>query len=322
MPDIACVIPVFNEVNTVESLVHKILEVSQHHHLGTCEIIFVDDGSTDGSWGKIKQLAHLNPQVVRGLRLRRNFGKATALAHGFESVQAPIVFTLDADFQDDPSQMPKLLAKLHAGFDVVTGWKQERKDPWIKVSLSRLFNQVVQRLTGVPLRDLNSGFKVYKKEVLSELPLYGELHRFIPIMAHHAGFKVSEVPVEHLPRQFGHSKYGWDRGFKGCLDLLTILATTRFGQRPLHLFGGGGLFVGGLGIGVLTYLSIKKLFWGDIIGGRPLFFLGILGAVMGAQMVFFGVLAELIQRSDWQGPLTNRIAARTDTAEPSNERLN
>lgn len=313
MADIACVIPVFNEIHTLENLVGKIIETCKHPKMGSCEIIFVDDGSTDGSWNKIQQLAHEYPEIVRGLRLRRNFGKATALAHGFEVVQAPIVFTLDADLQDDPSQMPKLLVKLEGGFDVVTGWKQERKDHWVKVGVSRLFNKIVQRVTGVPLRDLNSGFKVYKKEVLAVLPLYGELHRFIPVMAHHAGFKISEVAVEHLPRTFGHSKYGWDRGLKGCLDLLTILATTRFGQRPLHLFGGGGILVGGIGIGILGYLSIKKLIWGDIIGGRPLFFLGILAAVMGAQMVFFGILAELIQRADWQGPLASRVAERTGT---------
>jgi glycosyltransferase involved in cell wall biosynthesis len=292
---VSVVIPVYNEVASLKELSEKICAQGSATG-GQLQIIFVDDGSTDNSWETIQSIAAANPQTVTGIKLRRNFGKAAALSVGFREAIGEIIFTMDADLQDDPAEMPNFIKKIEEGYDLVSGWKKNRKDPLFDKTLpSRLFNAVTRMLTGVKLHDFNCGFKAYRKEVVGVIPLYGEMHRFIPVFANAEGFKVGEIPVEHHPRKFGKSKYGWYRSIKGCMDLLSVAAMTKFGRRPGHLFGGMGVIVGAVGFVTLLGLWINQL-TKHYIGGRPLFFFGILCMLMGVQMICTGVLAELFLR--------------------------
>ncbi len=256
------------------------------------EAVFVDDGSTDGSFAALTRLhsAHGNVRVVR---LRRNFGKAAALAAGFAQAEGDVVVTIDADLQDDPAEIPRLLAKLDEGFDLVSGWKAHRRDPLTRRALSRIFNWVTGRVSGVRLHDLNCGLKAYRAEVVQGLRLYGELHRFIPVLAHYRGHRIAELPVNHRPREHGRSRYGLERYLRGFLDLLTVSFIGRYRYRPLHLFGGLGLALGTLGFAVLVYLTVVKL-GGHAIGQRPLLILGVLLVVVGLQFFSLGLISELI----------------------------
>jgi glycosyltransferase involved in cell wall biosynthesis len=227
------------------------------------------------------------------VRLRRNFGKAAALQAGFEAAAGDVVVTIDGDLQDDPAEIPRLLAKLDEGFDLVSGWKTRRRDPLSRRLLSRLFNAVTGRLSGLRLHDLNCGLKAYRAEVVRGLRIYGELHRFIPVLAHYRGFRVAELPVNHRPREHGRSRYGMERYLRGFLDLLTVTFMGRYRHRPLHLFGGFGLVLGGAGSLVLLYLTVVKLA-GEAIGHRPLLTLGVLLVVVGMQFLSLGLLSELI----------------------------
>src|SRR3954447_7490191 len=238
-PALSLIVPVYNERESLTALHAEITAVAREQALAV-EVIFVDDGSRDGSWDVVKELAAHDPRV-HGLRFRRNFGKAAALQAGFREVRGPRALTLDADLQDDPAEIPNFLKRLDGGKDVVSGWKQVRHDPWHKVLPSRVFNGMVSWLTGVHLHDHNCGFKCYRAEIFKEVRLYGELHRFIPVLAAARGFKVGEVVVRHRPRRFGHSKYGVRRFVRGFLDLLTVKFLTGFGQRPQHLLGGIGI---------------------------------------------------------------------------------
>lgn len=289
---ISVVIPVYNERESLATL-HGELDRA-FAALGPAEFLFVDDGSRDGSWAVVRSLAEADPRV-RGLRLRRNFGKAAALTAGFQAARGAIVFTMDADLQDDPAEVPRFLQKLDGeGLDVVSGWKKTRHDPWHKVGPSRVFNRAVSTITGCHLHDHNCGFKAYRREVLDEVGIYGELHRFVPVLAHARGFRVGEVVVNHRPRKYGRSKYGVARLVKGFLDLLTVRFLTRFGQRPLHALGAFGLVslvLGGLG---LTYLAIEWLAGHRPIGPRPLLIYSAALLVVGTQLVCLGILAELI----------------------------
>ncbi len=236
------------------------------------------------------------PDTIVGIKLRRNFGKADALAAGFSRALGDIVITLDGDLQDDPIEVPNFIKKLNEGYDLVSGWKKERKDPLEKRIPSKIFNLVTSFASGIKLHDFNCGFKAYKRKVLPHLRLYGELHRFIPAIAHASGFHVAEIPVLHHPREHGCSKFGCGRYLKCCLDLLTVITTTRFLKRPLHLFGSSGILIGLFSFLILAYLSLGKLFWDIPIHGRPLFFLGILGILFAGQLLSVGVLAELLVR--------------------------
>ncbi len=308
------VIPVLNEEATVRPLYEKIAETIKQGELGKFEVIFVDDGSTDGSWQATRELTQTHQEVI-GLRLRRNFGKAVALSTGFEHARGKVVFTLDADLQDDPEEIPHFLEKLKEGYDVVSGWKKDRKDPAEKRLPSLLFNAVACRAGGVKLHDMNCGFKAYRHEVLPHLNLYGELHRFVPVLAHAEGFRVAEIAVKHHPREHGKSKYGWKRYIKGMLDLLTVTATTRFLDRPGHLFGGLGFGALGSGFLILFYISCMKLIANVPIGSRPLFFLGILLMLMGMQLVSIGLIGELIIRFQRRSS-TGRVMERTTNVAP------
>jgi glycosyltransferase involved in cell wall biosynthesis len=284
---ISVVIPVRDEAESLAELHGELSAVFAGMARGPVEFIFVDDGSRDGSWSVILALSESDPRVS-AIRFRRNFGKAAALTAAFQSAGGSLVFTLDGDLQDDPAEIPRFLDRLEEGYDVVSGWKKTRHDPWHKVYPSRVFNWLVSGLTGCRLHDHNCGFKLYRREVLREIGLYGELHRFIPVLAHARGFRVSEVEVRHRRRRHGVSKYGVSRFIKGFLDLLTVRFLTRFRERPLHMLGGIGL----------TLLGSLAVMWLDPanrpIGTRPLLFYSIALLLAGLQLVTLGILAELV----------------------------
>jgi glycosyltransferase involved in cell wall biosynthesis len=288
---ISVVIPVRNEERSVALLVDELDSALQP--LGhEWEAIFVDDGSTDGTYAALTRL-HAARDDVRVVRLRRNFGKAAALGAGFAQARGDVIVTLDGDLQDDPAEIPHLLAKLDEGFDLVSGWKTRRRDPLRRRMLSRVFNTVTRWISGVRLHDMNCGLKAYRVEVVRGLRLYGELHRFIPVLAHYRGFRIAELPVNHRPREHGRSRYGVERYLRGFLDLLTVSFIGRYRHRPLHLFGGLGLILGAIGSAVLVYLTVLKAL-GHAIGQRPLLMLGVLLVVIGMQFFSLGLISEMI----------------------------
>jgi len=306
---LSIIVPVLNEALSLQILAGEIRQACEDAHLDY-ELIFVDDGSQDDSWKTISQLSETNSHI-RGIRFRRNFGKAAALSAGIEISRGDILFCLDADLQDDPAEIPRFLERLNQGMDVVNGWKERRLDPWHKVYPSKVFNWMVSTLTGLTLHDHNCGFKCFRREVAKELRLYGELHRFIPVLAHSRGFKVSEITVHHRRREFGHSKYGFNRFIKGFLDLLTVKFLTGYGQRPQHLLGAVGLGCFGLGLLGMIYLALiwalnnavgplltlitgQAWFTAHPIGNRPLLSYSVAGVLLGAQLLSLGLLAELI----------------------------
>jgi glycosyltransferase involved in cell wall biosynthesis len=290
---ISVVVPVYNEADSLKTLHDELSRVAAGRP-EPFQFIFVDDGSRDQSWDVIRGIAGQDSRVV-ALRFRRNFGKAAALTAGFQlTPPSEIVFTLDGDLQDDPAEIPRFLEKLGQGLDVVSGWKRRRHDPWHKVYPSRVFNHLVSSLTGCHLHDHNCGFKVYRQEVLGEVGIYGELHRFVPVLAHARGFKVGEIEVNHRARKFGASKYGISRFIKGLLDLITVRFLTRFGQRPLHVLGGIGLVLFCLGALGLGYLAAIWLLGFRPIGDRPLLIYSAALLGVGTQLLSLGILGELV----------------------------
>jgi glycosyltransferase involved in cell wall biosynthesis len=288
---ISVVVPVHDEERSVALLYDELRSALEPLH-AQWEVIFVDDGSTDGTFSALTRL-HNSQQNVRVVRLRRNFGKAAALVAGFDQAHGDIVVTIDGDLQDDPAEIPRLLAKLDEGFDLVTGWKTHRRDPISRRLLSRIFNRVTSAFSGVRLHDMNCGLKAYRAEVVRGLRLYGELHRFIPVLAHYRGFRIAELPVNHRPREHGRSRYGVERYLRGFLDLLTVSFIGRYRHRPLHLFGGLGLALGAIGSAILIYLTVVKAL-GHAIGQRPLLMLGVLLVVIGMQFFSLGLISEMI----------------------------
>jgi glycosyltransferase involved in cell wall biosynthesis len=292
---LSLVIPAFNEVDSLEPLVAEIDEALAD--LGRpFEIVFVDDGSTDGSYAVMERLAAARDDVTV-VKLRRNFGKAAALSHGFAAARGEYLVTLDADRQDDPGEIPRLIAPLDEGFDLVSGWKQSRQDPLNKTLPSRFFNWTVRRASGIQLHDFNCGLKAYRRDVVDTIHIYGELHRYIPVVADQAGFRVTEEKVSHRRRTAGRSKYGWQRYLRGYLDLLTVLFLGRYQHRPQHLFGGFGTFLILVGVLVELYLTVDKLVFGHSIGQRPLLLLGALLIIVGVQLLSLGLIGELIANS-------------------------
>jgi glycosyltransferase involved in cell wall biosynthesis len=288
---ISVVVPVWNEERSVALLLDELESALQPLEV-PWEAIFVDDGSTDGTYAALTRL-HAARDDVKVVRLRRNFGKAAALAAGFAQARGDVIVTIDGDLQDDPAEIPHLLAKLEEGFDLVSGWKARRRDPLRRRILSRIFNAVTRWISGVRLHDMNCGLKAYRAEVVRGLRLYGELHRFIPVLAHHRGYRIAELPVNHRPREHGRSRYGLERYLRGFLDLLTVSFIGRYRHRPLHLFGGLGLTLSLAGIGILVYLTVVKIL-GHAIGQRPLLILGVLLVVVGLQVFSLGLITELI----------------------------
>jgi dolichol-phosphate mannosyltransferase len=298
---ISVIIPIFDEVGALEELHRELSAVAVAHHYDL-QIVLVDDGSTDGSWQAIERLAAADPRVL-GIRFRRNFGKAAALSAGFDAAAGEIIVTMDADLQDSPAEIPKLVAKLDDEFDVVNGWKRQRHDPWHKRYPSKIFNALVSRMTGVRLHDHNCGLKCFRRDVIHEIRLYGELHRFVPVLAAARGFRVGETPVEHRPRLFGRSKYGWARIPKGLLDLLTVQFITRFGQRPQHWLGSAGLISLVLGLAGMAYLAViwclSRMPWQAAeaavhLHNRAALYYSLVLVIIGTQLLATGFVAEMI----------------------------
>lgn len=292
-PDLSIVIPLFNEESSLMELTERITEAIQDY---SYEIIFVDDGSTDSSWDVISGL-HNQFHFVRAIRFRANHGKSDALQAGFEKAAGRYIVTLDADLQDDPFEIQALVQKLEEGADLVSGWKKVRHDPITKTIPSRFFNAVTRFTTGIKLNDFNCGLKAYRREVIKSIYLYGELHRYVPLLAKWQGFKnIEEKEVKHHPRKYGTTKFGTSRFLHGFLDLLTLLFVNRYMKQPMHFFGTIGvllLIAGGVISGWLAYL---KIFLGEPLGNRPLLFLGILLIVVGVQFFSIGFLGEMINK--------------------------
>jgi len=293
-PALSIVIPVYDESESIPEL-YSALKSSLTPLGETYEILFVDDGSRDGSIERIDKL-HQTDSRVKGIQLRDNFGKSVALSVGFEHARGDIVFTLDADLQDDPKEIPRFLEKVKEGYDLVSGWKFKRMDPIGKTVPSRIFNRVVSLLTGIQLHDFNCGFKCYRREVVRNIRLYGELHRFVPVLARWKGFRVTEIKVEHHPRRHGVSKYGMERFTRGFLDLLTVLFLTRYLKRPLHLFGGIGLVCLLTG-GILSGWFLLQWLSGVPMHVRPLMVFGWVAIILGIQFISMGLLGEMLIHS-------------------------
>lgn len=311
---ISTIIPVYNEVQSLATLHGELDAVARANGLDL-EIVFVDDGSNDGSWDEIQRLAKIDSRVS-GIRFRRNFGKAAALTAGFKAARGELFITMDADLQDDPQEIPRFLESINSGLDVVSGWKKVRHDPIEKVGPSRVFNSLVSWLTGVKLHDHNCGFKCYRREVFDEVRIYGELHRFVPVLAAARGWKVGEIVVNHRARQHGKSKYGFRRYIKGFLDLLTVYFLTGYGQRPQHLIGTIGIGSFLLGLAGLIYLAIlwimTRLGWDYLpLHERPvlIYYMGAL--LFGAQLTSLGFLAELFTAHYGGDTATYSIKERT-----------
>lgn len=294
MKRISVIIPLYNEKESLATLYGELIPPLTGY-TADYELIFVDDGSTDGSIEVLKDLQRHDARI-RIIRLRRNFGKSAALSAGFSIARGEIIATLDADLQDRPPELPRLLAKLDEGFDLVSGWKHPRKDWLGKRIPSLIFNRITAYLTGVRLHDINCGFKVYRREVIEEIKVYGEMHRYIPVLASYRGFRLAEVQVTHMRRPYGRSKYGVSRMFSGFFDLLTVVMLTRYNSKPLHIFGILGMSLFTIGALIELYLSIGWFLeiW---IRDRPLFLLGVVFLIIGVQFIFFGLIGEMIAYS-------------------------
>ena len=286
---ISFVIPCYNEAESLRLLYEGI-----RANLNGCayEILFIDDGSTDGSKKVIKEL-HMEDERVRMIAFRRNFGKAAALQAGFHNCEGDIIITMDADLQDEPSEIPRFIDKIHEGYDVVSGWKFQRNDPLEKRLPSKLFNKVVSWLSGVKLHDFNCGFKAYRREVVKAINIYGELHRYIPVLAHRKGFRIAEISVQHNPRKFGRSKYGVERYLRGFFDALTVAYLSKYYDKPMHFFGRWGLVCSSVGVVICLYLTVLWIL-GHIIGERPLLLLGILMIIVGVQFFLMGLIGDIL----------------------------
>jgi glycosyltransferase involved in cell wall biosynthesis len=314
VPDISVVVPLYNEEATLEELFYLIRDVCVEEGL-SFEVWFVDDGSTDGSWDVIQRLHEEDPRAA-GVRFLRNYGKSAALAVGFERVRAPVVVTIDADLQDDPREIPGLVGQLEEGYDLVSGWKKNRKDPLQKTISSRFFNFFTRMVSGIPLHDFNCGLKVYRREVVQNVQIYGELHRYIPLLAKWEGYdRISERPVKHHPRRHGDTKFGLERYLRGFLDLISVSFLVRFAARPMHFFGtfGGLFFV--VGVVISAYLTVMK-FMGRPLQDRPLLFLGMLLIMVGVQLFSTGLLGEMIIRPKMEDTSGYQIARTFEPALP------
>ena len=318
MPDleISIVVPVLNERESLPHL-HKELTDTLRAVGKSYEIIFVDDGSSDGSVEVVRDIA-ANDDAVVLVELRRRFGKSTGLQAGFRVSRGEIVITLDADLQDDPKEIPRFLEALENDYDLVSGWKEDRKDPLMKTIPSKFFNFVTSKMSGLKLRDFNCGFKAYRKEVIDDLNIYGELYRYIPVVVHAKGFRVGEIAVSHRARQFGESKYGLERFIRGPLDLLTIMFLISFQKRPLHLFGPVGVLVGSVGLMINAYLAVLW-FQGQGIGDRPLLMLGILLIIVGIQILVFGLLGEMIAATSYRSSDVEKLIRRINVRDKAED---
>ncbi|MBN1297753.1 glycosyltransferase family 2 protein [bacterium] len=296
--DISVVIPFYNEEETVRDLVHAIHQV-MNNHPWTYEIIAVDDGSRDGTWAVMTSLA-AEDQRFRPILLRRNFGQTPALAAGLDRARGKRIITMDGDFQNDPADIPVLMAKMDEGFDMVSGWRTERKDPLSKRFPSRLANRLIQYVTRVPVNDLGCSLKIYSREIVSDIQLYGELHRFLPVLAKWAGARIGEVPVHHHPRRFGHSKYGISRTLRVLLDLITVKFLMNYSTSPLRMFGTAGFLSIISGIAMFILTIIMKLSGIQNINRNPLLLISVGAVIVGVQFILMGLLGEISIRTYYE----------------------
>jgi glycosyltransferase involved in cell wall biosynthesis len=296
--NISVIIPLLNEEESLPELAAWIERVMQENGY-SYEVLFVDDGSRDGSWKVIEELAARNGNF-KGIKFRRNYGKAAALSVGFGNAEGDVVITMDADMQDSPDEIPGLYEMIcKDGFDLVSGWKKKRYDPISKTIPTKFYNWTTRRMSGIKLHDFNCGLKAYRNTVVKSIEVYGEMHRYIPVIAKWAGFnRIGEKVVTHRKRKYGKTKYGLDRFFKGYLDLLTINFTARFGKRPMHFFGLMGTLLFGAGFVIAGYLAYAKFFMQAFkMTERPLFFFGLLAMILGTQLFVAGFLGEMISRT-------------------------
>lgn len=296
MSKLSVLIPLYNEEKSLQPLSEQIGQVLNKLNY-QYEIIYIDDGSTDGSFTELKKIKHLLGDKVKIIQFRKNFGKSAALAAGFKYAEGDLITTMDADLQDDPQEIPNFISKINEGYDLVSGWKQKRKDPLIKILSSKIFNFTVSLLTGIKLHDFNCGFKIYRSEVIKNINVYGELHRFLPVLAQQKGFKIGELRINHQKRQFGKSKYGkfgLRRTSNYLLDTVNVLLLSKYLNKPLHFFGNLGLLTFFIGFVIGLYITALKIWTGSIQGHYPLLMLGILLIMAGMQLVTLGLLAELI----------------------------
>jgi len=290
-PYLSLVIPAFNEEESILELITRIEDVCNEHAY-TYELIFINDGSTDKTPEIIETHREKN-DAIKLISFRRNFGKSAALSVGFQEASGEIIITMDADLQDDPNEISNLVKKINEGYDLVSGWKKKRHDPLEKRLPSKVFNGITSKLSGITLNDFNCGLKAYRKDVVKTIQVYGELHRFLPVLAFWKGFKVTEIPVLHHARKYGHSKFGARRYFSGFFDLMTVLFIAKYKKKPMHLFGFVGLLCFMAGFGILAYLCVLW-FLGEGIGDRPLLLFGALSIIVGVQFIGVGLLGEMI----------------------------
>lgn len=311
---ISVVIPLLNEEESLRELAARLESVLRDLAPNSYQVLFIDDGSTDTSYQVLQEL-HTQNARFQAIRFRRNYGKSAALAVGFARAEGDIVITMDADLQDDPQELPALCAKLDEGYDLVSGWKKKRYDPWHKTMPSKLFNAVTSKMSGIRLHDFNCGLKAYRKEVVKALTIYGDMHRYIPALAHWEGFRVTEIAVQHHPRKFGVSKFGAKRFITGFLDLLTVLFTTKYIKRPLHLFGTIGALLLLLGIGIESTLTAEWFLGMTYFSNRPIVLLGILLIIVGVQLISMGLLGELLVKNSSAGTAQYLIREQTAASE-------
>ena len=307
-PRLSVVVPLYNEEESLAELYGEIRAVCEGAGL-SYEVLFIDDGSTDGSAAVLEAL-HAGDGRAKVIQFRRNAGKAEALSAGFAAAQGELVVTMDADLQDDPAEIPALIAKLETGYDLISGWKKTRRDPASKRWPSKVFNRVTSAMSGLKLHDFNCGLKIYRREVVKTLCIYGELHRYIPALAHLEGFKVGELAVHHRARKFGHSKYGFARFFGGLFALITVMFLNNYMRRPLHLFGLWGGLLTAVGGGLTVYLVAMRVFAHRFLSNRPLLFIAVLLVIVGVQLVSLGLLGEMIARgqaSRLEPPVRRRL---------------
>jgi glycosyltransferase involved in cell wall biosynthesis len=318
MTEVSIVIPVFDEEGSLRELHRRITEVMAGFGR-SYQIVFVDDGSRDGSLAVLEQLFR-EDAAVSVLSFRRRYGKSAALGVGFDEADGRIIVTMDADLQDDPREIPNLIAELERGYDLVSGWKKHRKDPISKTIPSKIFNSVTAWVTGLRLHDINCGLKAYRRVVTDEIKVYGELHRFLPVFAYKESFRVSEIPVAHHPRKFGKTKYGVRRFLHGFLDLLTVIMVTGYTRSPLHFFGTIGAVLSSAGFLINCFLLYLKARYDNIQGRTPLLMLGVLLMILGFQLISTGLLAELITRAGHKGRTEYSLKARLSHGENNQAR--
>jgi len=313
-PDVTVLVPAYEEEESLPELTEGIRSVCDDAGL-SFRVCFVDDGSQDDTWTVIRRL-HAQDARVEGIRFRRNYGKSAALAVGFERARGRYVVTMDADLQDDPAEIPELIEILEDGYDLVSGWKRDRQDPLSKTIPSRFFNWVTRKMSGIELHDFNCGLKAYRREVVKSVDVYGELHRYIPLLAHWAGYdRITEKPVEHHARKYGETKFGFERFIRGFLDFITVLFLTRFAVRPMHFFGSIGTVAFLFGVVVSLWLSIDKIVFGAHLSDRPLLLLGALCILFGAQMFTTGLLGEMVIQPRMEETADYEVAETTAATE-------